>query len=88
MDICPECGSNIWQASQYREAIAARERHFKKNREQAIEILSLQLQVAELTEWKNNRNGKIERQRRSIKRLEDRLHSLSVRPHEDKPLGE
>lgn len=86
--ICPECGSDIWAASHFTEVSEARNRHYQENKRQALEILALRLKVAELEEWRRNRNRKIEMQRRTIRRLEKRLRELKVRPHEDKPLGE
>lgn len=86
--ICKECGADSYRAAGYDELREARDRHWQKNREQAIEILRLQLRVSELEEWRRTRNGKIERQRRTIRRLEEKLRGLSVWPHDDKQLGE
>lgn len=85
--ICPECGADIWKAAGYDELRLARDRHWAKNQQQAIEIVRLQLRVAELEEWQKTRNGKIERQRRTIRRLEEKLRGLSVWPHDDKTLN-
>lgn len=74
--ICPECGADSYRAAGYDALREARDRHWQKNRDQAIEILTLQLRVAELEEWQRTRNGKIERQRRG------------VWPHDDKSQGE
>jgi hypothetical protein len=86
--ICPECGSDIYQASHYEDLAQARDRHWRKNQQQAIEILRLKLEVAQLKDERRLRGQKVERQRRVIKRLEERLRSAGLRPHEDKPLGE
>lgn len=80
--ICPECGSNIWQASHYDDLRDARDRHYRKNQEQAIKILQLELEVAQLKDERRLRGQKVERQRRVIKRLEERLRSHGSFPHE------
>jgi hypothetical protein len=85
--ICPECGSDIYRSAGWDEMREARDRHWAKNQEQAIEILRLQLRVSELEEWRRTRNGKIERQRRTIRRLEEKLKGFGSFPHDDKPLG-
>ena len=85
--ICPECGADSYRAAGYDDLREARDRHWAKNKQQAIEILRLQLEVAELKEWRRTRNGKIERQRRTIRRLEERLRNIGVQPHANKPLG-
>lgn len=86
--ICPECGADSYRAAGYDDLREARDRHWRKNQQQAVEILRLQLRVAELEEWRRTRNGKIERQRRTIRRLEEKLRGLSVWPHDDKDSGE
>lgn len=86
--ICPECGSDIYQASHYEDVVQARDRHWRKNQEQAIQILQLQLEVEKLKDERRLRGQKVERQRKVIKRLEDRLRSHGLFPHEDKPIGE
>jgi len=86
--ICPECGSDIYRASHYQELLQARDRHWRTNQSQAIEILRLQLRVAELEDERRYRGGKVERQRRTIVRLQEKLRALSSFPHDNKPLGE
>lgn len=86
--ICRECGADTWKASNYDELVAARDRHWKTNREQAIEILTLKLRVAELEEHERTRQRKTVRQARVIRRLEDRLRELNQFPYEGFGLGE
>lgn len=85
--ICPECGSDVYQASHYEDLLLARDRHHRKNQAQALEILKLQLRVAELEDDRRYRGQKVERQRKVIRRLEKRLKELGVQPHSDKTLG-
>jgi hypothetical protein len=85
--ICPECGADSYRAAGYDALREARDRHWAKNQQQAIQILRLELEVAELKEWRRTRNRKIEQQRRAIRRLEARIRELGGRPHEDKPLS-
>lgn len=86
--ICPECGSDIYRASHYEELMEARDRHWRKNQTQAIEILRLQLRVAELEDERRTRGRKVEKQRRRIIRLQEKVRTLGGRPHDDKPPGE
>lgn len=87
--ICPECGSDIYRASHYDRVSEARDRHWRKNQEQAIEILRLQTRVAELEDERRYPRGrKQEMQRRTIRRLEAKLRDLGVWPHDDRQTGE
>lgn len=86
--ICPECGSDIYRASHYDDLAAARRRFQQKTEQQAMEILRLQLRVAELEDERRTRAGKVERQRRTIRRLEDRLRGLGLFPHEERKADE
>lgn len=86
--ICPECGSDTWRSAGYDELLEARDRHWEKNREQAIEILRLQLRVAELEERERGRQRKVNRQRVVIRRLEERLRDMSTFPYEGFKPGE
>jgi len=80
--VCRECGADTWKASNYDELAEARDRHWRKNQEQAQTILRLELRVAELEGLHQSRQRKINRQAKVIRRLEERLRSLSVFPHE------
>jgi hypothetical protein len=86
--ICPECGSDIYRASHYEDLMEARNRHWRKNQEQAIQLLRLQLEVAELKDERRTRGRKVEMQRRTIVRLQEKIRTLGGKPHDDKPLGE
>lgn len=86
--VCPECGSDIYRASHYQDVSEARDRHWKKNQEQAIEILRLQLRVAELEHERKTRGRKVEKQRQTIRRLEQKLRDAGVWPHDDSRLAE
>lgn len=82
--ICPECGSDIYRASHYQELLEARDRHYRENQRQAIEILQLRMRVAELEDERRYRGRKVEMQRRTIRRLEGKLRALGHRPHDDR----
>lgn len=86
--ICPECGADTWRAAGYDEMREARDRHWNIARQQAIEVLTLQARVAELEDERRNRGRKVERQRRTIRRLEEKLHLLGAWPHDDKQHSE
>lgn len=80
--VCPECGSDTWRAAHYDDLADARDRHQRKNESQALQILRLELRVAELEAREHLRGKKVMRQARVIRRLENRIRSLGVFPHE------
>lgn len=82
MEVCPECGEIPYRGADWVNMNAARARHYAKNRAQAIEILGLQLEVAELRERDLQRSRKVQRQSKVIRRMEERLRSLKLRPYE------
>jgi hypothetical protein len=82
--ICPECGADIYRASHYDEMMEAKHRVERKAHEQAVEILRLQLRVAELVDGERRRHRKVELQRRTIRRLEAKVREAGLFPHDDR----
>ena len=81
--ICPECGSDIYRASHYEDLMEARDRHWRENQKQAVEILRQKLTIAELEDERRTRGRKVEMQRRRIKRLEEKIRTLGGKPHDE-----
>lgn len=86
--ICPECGSDIYRASHYEDLMLARDRFHRETQKQALQILALRLEVGTLKDERRYRGRKVEMQRRTIRRLQEKVKKLGGAPHDDKPLGE
>lgn len=87
--ICPDCGSDTFFADNFERV---RDESFRLRREyeaqaarHAVERAQWELARFDTDEGRRGMQEKIQRQRRTINRLEERLRKAYVQPHAEEP---